>query len=180
MEEHLKASYRGSGAIQTTCQQFQCALDEPQISRRRSLSSDVSPKPSIHFGVIASGDELLTTGEARDSIVLKESVIGFDMEGTSLGVWAAFPFCIVIKGVCNYADGHYTERWRNYAVATAAATAKAVLSQYVISDEPVPDTDMKRSVHKLGWSCISSTYVYCILMFISVAILVYGWFRLST
>ncbi|PYI03163.1 purine and uridine phosphorylase [Aspergillus sclerotiicarbonarius CBS 121057] len=165
MEENPKVSYRGSRPIQTTCEQFQCALDESQINRRRSQSSDIPPQPHIHFGMIASGDALLTTGEARDGIDLKESVIGFDMEGTSLGVWTAFPSCIVIKGVCHYADGHYSEDWRNYAVATAAATAKTVLSEYVICDEPdsMPNNDMAMSAFGKRWSlrffeCFCSRY----------------------
>ena len=38
-----------------------------------------------------------------------------------------FP-CLVIRGVCNYADSHKNKRWQPYAAATAAAYAKELLS----------------------------------------------------
>ncbi|PWY76076.1 hypothetical protein BO94DRAFT_605347 [Aspergillus sclerotioniger CBS 115572] len=101
-------SYRGPCPIKDTRRQWQCALDASQIDQMRSQSSNNPPQPSIHFGMIASGDALLT-GDMRNRIDLRELVIGFDMAGTSLGVSAAFPSCIIVKGVCNYADGHYSE-----------------------------------------------------------------------
>ncbi|KAL2782669.1 hypothetical protein BJX66DRAFT_320143 [Aspergillus keveii] len=52
-----------------------------------------------------------------------------------------FP-CIVIRGVCNYADSHRkaTERWGLYALATAAAFAKELLhsvNAYTVMDDPL-------------------------------------------
>jgi hypothetical protein len=38
----------------------------------------------------------------------------------------SFP-CIVIRGVCNYADSHKNKRWQPYAAATAAAYAREFL-----------------------------------------------------
>ena len=37
-----------------------------------------------------------------------------------------FP-CLVIKGVCDYADSHKNKKWQPYAAATAAAFARALL-----------------------------------------------------
>jgi nucleoside phosphorylase len=36
--------------------------------------------------------------------------------------------CVVIRGVCDYADSHKNKRWQPYAAATAAAYAKELLS----------------------------------------------------
>jgi nucleoside phosphorylase len=36
--------------------------------------------------------------------------------------------CLVIRGICDYADSHKNKRWQAYAAATAAACAKEVLS----------------------------------------------------
>jgi nucleoside phosphorylase len=36
--------------------------------------------------------------------------------------------CLVIRGVCDYADSHKNKRWQPYAAATAAAYAKELLS----------------------------------------------------
>lgn len=38
-----------------------------------------------------------------------------------------FP-CLVIRGVCDYADLYKNKKWQPYAAATAAAYAKEVLS----------------------------------------------------
>jgi nucleoside phosphorylase len=38
----------------------------------------------------------------------------------------SFP-CLVIRGICDYADSHKNEIWQPYAAATAAAYAKELL-----------------------------------------------------
>jgi nucleoside phosphorylase len=38
-----------------------------------------------------------------------------------------FP-CLVIRGICDYADSHKNKRWQPYAAATATACAKELLS----------------------------------------------------
>ena len=45
-------------------------------------------------------------------------------------MWDEVP-CIVIKGVCDYADSHKNKGWQNYAAATAASVMKAVMERYV-------------------------------------------------
>jgi nucleoside phosphorylase len=54
------------------------------------------------------------------------------MEGA--GVWDNFP-CIVIKGVCDYADSHKNKKWQGYAAATAAACMKAFLKEWISVDK---------------------------------------------
>lgn len=49
------------------------------------------------------------------------------------GVWEDLP-CIVVKGVCDYADSHQNKVWQNFAAATAAAGMEALL-------ERLPQTD---------------------------------------
>jgi nucleoside phosphorylase len=43
------------------------------------------------------------------------------------GEFQGFP-CLVIRGICDYADSHKNKRWQLYAAGTAAAYAKEVLS----------------------------------------------------
>jgi nucleoside phosphorylase len=38
----------------------------------------------------------------------------------------SFP-CLVIRGICDYADSHKNKVWQPYAAATAAAYAKELL-----------------------------------------------------
>ncbi|KAL4750810.1 nucleoside phosphorylase domain-containing protein [Aspergillus terricola var. indicus] len=81
-------------------------------------------EPTIHIGLVASGDQVMRSDEVRDSLINREGVIAFEMEGA--GVWDTFP-SLVIKGVADYADCHKNKEWQNYAAATAAACAKAFL-----------------------------------------------------
>jgi hypothetical protein len=43
------------------------------------------------------------------------------------GLMNNFP-CLVIRGICDYADSHKNDRWQRYAAITAAAYAKKFLS----------------------------------------------------
>jgi nucleoside phosphorylase len=43
------------------------------------------------------------------------------------GLMDTFP-CVVIRGVCDYADSHKNKRWQPYAAMVAACYAKELLS----------------------------------------------------
>ncbi|KAJ5660357.1 Pfs NACHT and Ankyrin domain protein [Penicillium longicatenatum] len=83
-------------------------------------------EPDIHYGTIASGDTLIKDAAVRDQIVAEigEDCICFEMEAA--GLMNLFP-CLVIRGICHYADSHINDRWQCYASATAAAYAKELL-----------------------------------------------------
>ena len=82
------------------------------------------PTPRIHYGNIASGNEVMKHGTTRDKIAKEEGVICFEMEAA--GLMDNFR-CLVIRGICDYADSHKNKRWQPYAAATAAAFARALL-----------------------------------------------------
>ena len=88
--------------------------------------------PKIHYGNIASGNEVMKHGTTRDKIAREEGVICFEMEAA--GLMDTFR-CLVIKGICDYADSHKNNRWQAYAAAMAAAYAKELLS--FVSERPV-------------------------------------------
>ena len=48
-----------------------------------------------------------------------------------------FP-CLVIRGICDYADSHKSKQWQGYAAATAAAYTKGLFS--VIHPNQVEET----------------------------------------
>jgi nucleoside phosphorylase len=106
----------------------ECGCDGKLVQRTRLEQGD--GQPAVHFGLIASGDTVMKSGEDRDDIARKAGIIGFEMEGA--GVWDVFP-CVVIKGACDYADSHKTKAWQRYAAATAAACMKAFLGYWVPS-----------------------------------------------
>jgi len=120
-------------ALESSCSELKCN-DNKLVPRRRlikAMDSTTAQEPVIHYGLIASGDAVMKSGEDRDAIAAKENVIAFEMEGA--GVWDNFP-CVVIKGVCDYADSHKNKGWQNYAAATAAACMKAFLKEWVPAD----------------------------------------------
>ncbi|KAM4066732.1 tetratricopeptide repeat domain-containing protein [Hirsutella rhossiliensis] len=123
----FEATYRHVGD-QEPCQQVGC--DGTPVPRRRLHPDKDDPRPAVHFGLIASGDSVMKSGEDRDAIAMREGAIAFEMEGA--GVWDTFP-CVVIKGACDYADSHKSKSWQRYAAATAAACMKAFLSHWVPS-----------------------------------------------
>jgi len=85
-----------------------------------------SNEPEVHYGIIASGNTLVKDAAIRDSIVKEtgEECICVEMEAA--GLMNSFP-CLVIRGICDYADSHKNDRWQRYAAATAAAYAKDFL-----------------------------------------------------
>jgi hypothetical protein len=111
-------------AVRISCQQLKC--DERELVPRVRLSQPSNPV--VHFGLIASGDTVMKSGEDRDEIAARDGVIAFEMEGA--GVWETFPSSLVIKGVCDYADSHKSKRWQGYAAATAAAVMKGFLENW--------------------------------------------------
>ncbi|KAL3468693.1 P-loop containing nucleoside triphosphate hydrolase protein [Aspergillus californicus] len=82
----------------------------------------------------------MKSGQHRDEIVKREKVIGFEMEGA--GVWDHVP-CIIIKGVCDYADSHKSNLWQAYAAATGVSVAKAFLEYWMPTNHNV-DTSRNR------------------------------------
>jgi len=91
------------------------------VSRPKRM--DIGPR--IHYGNIASGDEVMKDGITRDRIAAQEGILCFEMEAA--GLMDHFPG-VVIRGVCDYADSHKNDKWQGYAAASAAAYAKELLS----------------------------------------------------
>ncbi|KAL4766765.1 nucleoside phosphorylase domain-containing protein [Aspergillus nidulans var. acristatus] len=105
-------------------------------------SYDHVPGPDCR-GCDTSNENAIT----RDQIVadLGEDCICVEMEAASL--MNHFP-CLVIRGICDYADSHKNNQWKRYALATAAAYAKELLG-YVPGTE-VQETKRALEVLQLG------------------------------
>ncbi|KAI0552367.1 hypothetical protein F4679DRAFT_535397 [Xylaria curta] len=117
----------------STCDTLGCDLGKLVVRQRHShiMNSVKNRLPAIHFGAYASGDTVMKSGEHRDQIAAREEVIAFEMEGA--GVWEIFP-CIIIKGVCDYADSHKNKKWQEYSAFTAAGCLKALLEVWPTKD----------------------------------------------
>ena len=99
-----------------------CDGCDPKLIVQRPARENSTPR--IHYGNIASGNEVMKHGTTRDKIAKKEGVICFEMEAA--GLMNNFR-CLVIKGICDYADSHKNKIWQPYAAATAAAFARTLL-----------------------------------------------------
>ncbi|KAL2818530.1 hypothetical protein BDW59DRAFT_175150 [Aspergillus cavernicola] len=110
-------------ARQSTCEDIGCDVTQLVQRRRRNQQNN----PTVHIGLFASGDSVVKSAVHRDKIGEEAGVIAFEMEGA--GAWDAIP-CVIIKGVCDYADSHKNKLWQEYAAATAAACAKAFVHQW--------------------------------------------------
>ncbi|KAF7157796.1 hypothetical protein CNMCM6106_003925 [Aspergillus hiratsukae] len=86
----------------------------------------LSTHPKIHYGLIASGNKVVRDAEIRDQLGNEYNVLCFEMEAA--GVMLALP-CLVIRGICDYADSHKNKVWQEYATGAAAAYAKLLLSR---------------------------------------------------
>jgi nucleoside phosphorylase len=82
--------------------------------------------PGVRYGVIASANELIKN--AAERYRLGEALGAKCLEMEAAGLMNEFP-CIVIRGMCDYADTRKNDVWQKYAAATtAAAFAKELLS----------------------------------------------------
>jgi nucleoside phosphorylase len=80
----------------------------------------------VHYGTIASGNQVIKDALERDRLRAElESVLCFEMEAA--GLMNILP-CLVIRGICDYADSHKNKKWQPFAAAAAAACAKEILS----------------------------------------------------
>lgn len=97
------------------------------VPRSRRTSDEVR----IHYGAIASGNQVMRNGTARDMVARELDVMCFEME--SAGLMDILP-CLPIRGICDYADSHKSKEWQRYAAATAAAFARELLEELHVTE----------------------------------------------
>ena len=80
--------------------------------------------PAVHYGLIASSNQLMKDAIVWDRLVEKKDVLCFEMEAA--GLMNHFP-CLVVRGICDYSDTHKNKEWQGYAAMAAAAYTKDLL-----------------------------------------------------
>ncbi|KID83173.1 Ankyrin repeat-containing domain protein [Metarhizium guizhouense ARSEF 977] len=106
------------------CAKF-CAQNNSNLVLRNERT-ERDDKPTIHYGLIASANQLLKDALIRDKLAAERDILCFEMEAA--GLMNHFP-CLVIRGICDYSDSHKSKMWQGYAALAAAAYAKDLLSQ---------------------------------------------------
>ncbi|KAI9040417.1 Pfs, NACHT, and Ankyrin domain protein [Aspergillus affinis] len=95
--------------------------DKSQLVPRGPRESN---EPHIHYGVIASGNQVIKDAQVRDSVAKRLPVLCFEMEAA--GIMDQLP-CLVIRGISDYCDSHKQKDWQGFASLAAAAYAKTLL-----------------------------------------------------
>jgi nucleoside phosphorylase len=90
--------------------------------------------PVVWYGTIVSGNGLMKHAGETDRLGQEYGALCVEMEAA--GLMNDFP-CLVIRGICDYADSH-NDRWQKYAALAAAAYAKEFLG-YVCSEQTARD-----------------------------------------
>lgn len=99
-----------------------CQLcDDSKIVRRIVRNSKA---PQVHYGAIASGNQVVKSAVARDQHAKEFQVICFEMEAA--GLMDLLP-CIPIRGICDYSDTHKNKSWQKYASLTAASFTRDMI-----------------------------------------------------
>ncbi|KAJ8132754.1 hypothetical protein O1611_g873 [Lasiodiplodia mahajangana] len=90
----------------------------------RNAQSPRQRNPEIHYGIIASGNQVMKNALIRDQLSKEKDVLCFEMEAS--GLMNQFPF-LVVRGICDYSDSHKNSLWQGYAAMAAAAYTKELL-----------------------------------------------------
>jgi nucleoside phosphorylase len=125
-DQLFEADYLHEGGA--TCRK----CDSNQIVERADRRNT---QPRIHYGTIGSGNVVIKDGTTREQLRKELGVLCVEMEAA--GLMDEFS-CLVIRGICDYADSHKNKRWQPYAAATAAAYMKELL--YLIPTQEVRNT----------------------------------------
>jgi nucleoside phosphorylase len=94
------------------------------------ITHDTRPEPMVHYGIIGSSDTLVKSAVHRDKLMDRLIAEGIDplcIEMEAAGLMNSFP-CLVIRGICDYADEHKNDQWQRYAAFVAASFAKEYMS----------------------------------------------------
>ncbi|OLN86257.1 hypothetical protein CCHL11_04125 [Colletotrichum chlorophyti] len=102
-----------------------CGEHPSQLEPRRERDEE-DDNPAIHYGLVGSANQLMKDALLRDKLAAEKDVLCFEMEAA--GLMNHFP-CLVIRGICDYADSHKNKEWQGFAAMVAAAYAKDLLRQ---------------------------------------------------
>ncbi|KAI1328085.1 nucleoside phosphorylase domain-containing protein [Xylariaceae sp. FL0255] len=114
-----------SAATCTLCEQSRLTTRNPRISQ----------DPIIHFGLIASANQVMRHGITRERLRDELDVLCFEMEAA--GLMDNLP-CL-------------NKRWQPYAAATAAACAREILQFAPITSDEEKAGNGKETARKTAW-----------------------------
>ncbi|RKK27323.1 hypothetical protein BFJ67_g16193 [Fusarium oxysporum f. sp. cepae] len=133
--------------------------NDPACLVDRKERGEQEDNPAIHYGLIASANQLMKDALARDKLAASMDVLCFEMEAA--GLMNHFP-CLVIRGICDYSDSHKSKEWQGFAAMMAAAYAKDLLRQIppskVEAEKPISEVLSSRNETKHAVMSIASDH----------------------
>jgi nucleoside phosphorylase len=133
LEEHFSRPARESDRLfasdfvhmsEVTCDES-CATRLEKIITRSPRKAN-NDGLYIHYGIIASGNQLVKDAQMRDWYAKEKDILCFEMEAA--GIMNVIP-SLIIREICDYSDSHKSKDWQGYAAVTAAAYAKDLLGE---------------------------------------------------
>ncbi|KAH7201289.1 hypothetical protein DER44DRAFT_440639 [Fusarium oxysporum] len=125
-----------------------CSNDPAYLVDRKERGEQ-EDDPAIHYGLVASANQVMKDALARDKLAASMDVLCFEMEAA--GLMNHFP-CLVIRGICDYSDSHKNKEWQGFAAMMAAAYAKDLLRQIPPSkvEAEKPISEILNSIESTG------------------------------
>ena len=117
-----------------------CHCDHSKTVER---DNRLSKSPKVHYGLIASGDQVMKDDKRRDKLkddfrkIFKMDVLAVEMEAAGLADLGY----MVFRGICDYADSHKNKKWQEYAAGSAAACFKAFLDRLLTPNPKFSNED---------------------------------------
>ncbi|RHZ62439.1 Pfs, NACHT, and Ankyrin domain protein [Aspergillus thermomutatus] len=128
------------------------SCDKSQLVQRAPRASN---EPHIHYGLIASGNQVMKDARTRDSIAKELHALCFEMEAA--GLMDQLP-CLVIRGICDYSDSHKHKEWQGYAALVAAAYTKALISIIPLAKDTVLQEQVSELTEKEK-ECLENLFI---------------------
>ncbi|KAK7972299.1 wd40 protein [Apiospora saccharicola] len=104
-----------------------------------------SPHPVTHRGLILSGGAVVKNPQDRETLCRDKSGTAICFEMEAAGIMDQIP-CLVIRGICDYADNHKQNDWQYFAAAAAASYCKVVLRRV-----PREEVEKIETMREISW-----------------------------
>ncbi|KAL4752451.1 hypothetical protein BDW72DRAFT_171301 [Aspergillus terricola var. indicus] len=118
--------------------------DQTRLVKRVSRENQ---EPYPHYGLIASGNQVIKDAARRDALAQGLDILCFEMEAA--GLMDQFP-SLVIRGICDYCDSHKNKQWQGYSALAAAAYAKAFL-ELIPKHDKQPELRLTKKEDERHW-----------------------------
>jgi hypothetical protein len=121
--------------------------------------------PDIHYGLLASGNQLMRDDALCEKYCTELGILCFEMEAA--GLMDSF-LCLVIRGISNYSDPHKNDRWKVSAAAAAACANELLVTMptYDVDRTPTAGNIVAETVNNAGhfilhvfWSSSSTIHI---------------------